>query len=148
MTLEISNLQELLTQIEGVETGLLRRLKFSVDKIDTIWSKTSKILVDQNFMEETSFIKHHNRTPIPITNVSNICFEHQKWGHKAKVSYCRPSCKYGSASMCKKHRIYGNSAYNCKKISPPCQYINLIKDADALQTPLPQRINNSRHRKR
>ena len=144
MTLEISNLRELLKRIEGVEAGLLCRLEFSVDKIDTIWSKTSKILMDQKFMAELSF---HNQIPIPITNVSNICFEHQKWGHEAKVFYCRPSCKYGSAPICKSHRVYGNSAYKCENISSSCQYIDLIKDADALQTPLPQRTSTFRRRK-
>ena len=37
--------------------------------------------MDQNFIH---MVETHSRRSIPITNVSNICFEHQKWGKKVK----------------------------------------------------------------
>ena len=52
---------------------------------------------------------------------------------KSEISYCTLSYKFRNIPICKKHKLYDNRAYYCENISSPCQYINLIKDADALQ---------------
>ena len=121
LTLEIANLQKSISEIgEGVNTGPINQLQINADTIDKTWKDIlSKIPWRQRFKNP---VKPQTRPQ--ITNVSNICFEHQKWGYKADISNCNPHCVYEKSLFCVSHRIYGYAALHCKL---PCQFIKLTR---------------------
>ena len=128
LSLEMSNLQKSIAQIEMgvVDTGSLNQLRISatvINKIDkTLNDILSKIPLRQRFKNQ---LKPQTRPK--ITNVSNICFEHQKWGHKGELIHCNPRCVYKKTSLCVSHKTYGYGALHCEVCEPPCQFINLTK---------------------
>ena len=128
------NLQDSVKQLQKNQKDLSSETSKLFDQ-----SRVSAATAGDDWNEHSTFSPMPQRTPQKpknrnwngtqnspsITNVTNICFDHQKWGQKAIISNCNPRCKYGSVSLCGPHRAFGIRAFHCEPCNPPCQFIKL-----------------------